>query len=480
MIKTHNIDGKFPDSAPTATAYATGVKTKAPYLGIDSSAAPQISVLELAKLRGLSTGIVVTCEFPHATPAAFVCHFNSRESGKYKNLARQFVYNSPDVVFSGGLKFVESNQLANDLNTLGFKLVTDLHGFNNIQDDSVWALLPDCQGNTRSKSYACDRNPATEPGLPEMTQKAINLLSRNTNGFFLMVEGSQIDWACHNNDPYAAVTEFIEFDKALKVALDFAAANKNTVVIVCPDHGNGGLTMGNMQSHVAFHASNPYDYGNINIYNDIITPLKENSNQRVSGRRLAEMIVADPKYAGIDSIKKYYNLDDIELFNKISRISAGYPPNDLIDTIQYILGSSFSNRNFLGWTTTGHTADDVFLGIYAPDGVQKLGGVVDNSDIGKYIASIIQLGNMNDSTAKYFSPHTSIFKSTEIKQINQDSLVVVRNGMQMVIYANTNMISIKQKNKTRKLSLPTIAICINKANNKFVYYLFRNIEEYLK
>jgi alkaline phosphatase len=76
-----------------------------------------------------------------------------------------------------------------------------------------------------------------------MADKAIKLLSQNKNGFFLMIEGSQIDRAAHINDSYAAVTDFLEFDKAVAVALDFAQKNKNTVVIVCPDHGSGGITI---------------------------------------------------------------------------------------------------------------------------------------------------------------------------------------------------------------------------------------------
>jgi len=264
MVKTHNADGKLPDSAPAATAYATGTKTNAPYIGIDSNGQPRISVLELARLKGLSTGIVATCEFPHATPAGFVCHYDSRESSDYKNLIKQFIYNSPTLVFAGGRKYLENYDYQYLLKLNGIRLLTHKSTFDQLNElpqgkNKVWALFSDWQNLSRQKSYECDRDPDSEPSLSEMTDKAIQLLSQNEKGFFLMVEGSQIDWALHNNDPYAAVTDFLEFDKAVAIALDFARKNKNTVVIVCPDHATGGMIFGG---------------NDIDIKNEVVEPNK--------------------------------------------------------------------------------------------------------------------------------------------------------------------------------------------------------------
>ena len=250
MIKTHSSDGKLPDSAPAATAYAAGVKTKTQYIGIDSNKQPRVSVLELAKLKGLSTGIVATCEFPHATPAAFVCHYDSRESKSYRNLIKQFIYSSPTLLFAGGKQYLDNENYQSLLRTNGITLVTDKSSFEQLNSlpqpkKSLWALFSDWQDSAKYKSYECDRDASKEPSLSEMVSKAIELLSQNEKGFFLVVEGSQIDWAAHNNDPYAAVTDFLEFDKAVAVSLDFAKKVQNTVVIICPDHGNGGISIGN-------------------------------------------------------------------------------------------------------------------------------------------------------------------------------------------------------------------------------------------
>jgi len=482
MVKTYNIDNRFPDSAPTSTAYATGVKTKAPFIGIDSASAPQISIMELARLKGLSTGIVATCEFPHATPADFVCHYNNRESGKYNHLAKQFIYNSPSLVFAGGYYYLESNKLTDSLKNNGFRLITDIKSFNENEKDSVWALFPDYNGSTKYKSFECDRNKdkPNEPSLSEMTQKAINILKQNDKGFLLMVEGSQIDWACHNNDPYEAVTEFLEFDNAVNVALKYAETT-NTLVIVCPDHENGGISIGNKQSNAAFNIANPNKYDNINIKDSIIGPLKKLENDKISGRRISEMII-NSRCANDENVKKYYYLSDSTVYDKSMNISTSYPEDKLKDTIQYILGSSFSSKHYIGWTTTGHAAGDVFLGIYAPKNITRLTGVVENDSIGKYIAAQLKLGNLKYSTEKYFYSHKKLFKDPEIKikQINQDSLFVSKNGKDIVIYANTNRFKIMEGSKTKYKRLPTVAVCINKGENKIDYYIPQSILNYLK
>jgi alkaline phosphatase len=216
----------------------------------------------------------------------------------------------------------------------------------------------------------------------------------------------------------------------------------------------------------------------INIKDSIITPLKIPYKNKVSGRKLGELIKNDPRYAAADSIKKYYNLSDNNIYNKINNIDPTYPKKKLQDTIQYILGSSFSSKHYIGWTTTGHTAEDVFLAIHAPEGVNKLTGVVANSDIGKYIAEEMNLGNLKDSTEKYFCYYKNL-QDIDINQVNQDSLVIKKDDTEAVIYANTNKIKITRENKTTGINLPTIAVCIMNKNNKFDYYISRLVLDYL-
>ena len=411
MVKTHNADGTFPDSAPAGTSYATGVKSIPPYVGIDSSAHPRATVLELAKLKGLVTGIVVTSEFPHATPAAFVCHFNSRESGNYTNLAKQFIYNSPNIVFAGGEAYLDKNDYKGLFEPNSIELITTVSDFDKktelFESGSTWALFPDWKGATEHLSYECDRNPENAPSLSEMTYKAINLLSQNKNGFFLMVEGSQIDWAAHSNDPYAAVTDFVEFDKAVAIALEFAKKDKNTVVIICPDHGTGGITIGN-----------------------------ELSSKKYSQTKIREII---------DSLKLIEWSD-----RKLAEMQAKSTRESL--------------KTYIGWTTTGHTAEDVFLAIYAPENVKKLSGIVDNYEIGQYIANVLNLGDLDKATEKMFTKHTAFFSEDEIISTpKSDSLVVMKNGKELIFEANTNILKI---NREKEVRLPSIIVRIDE-----VYYL---------
>jgi len=411
MIRTHNSDGTFPDSAPAAAAYATGMKTKAPYIGINADAEPQVSVLELARRKGLATGLVATCEFPHATPANFVCHFNNREERKYKNLAKQFIYNSPDLLFAGGEKYIHDNNYTDLLQPNKIRLITDKKAFNNtktLSDSSLWALFPDWQGSTRFMSYECDRDTTKAPSLSEMTAKAIKLLSQNKNGFFLMVEGSQIDWAAHANDPYAVVTEFVEFDKAVAEAIKFAKEDKNTVVIICPDHGTGGISIGNNLS------SRTYSRTPVRAITDSLKKIQW------SDRRLAEMKA--------DSTRK-------------------------------------SLKTYIGWTTTGHTAEDIFLAIYAPEHIQRLTGVVDNYKIGRYIAEVLRLEDFEKITKELYTKHTEYFDKKEIISLDTNSLHVKRNGKKLVFEANSNILKIKGEKEIR---LPSIVVQING-----VYYLPR-------
>ena len=415
MIKTHNANGTFPDSAPAATAYATGVKSNPPYIGLNSDAEPQVSVLELARRKGLATGVVATSQFAHATPAAFVCHLNAREDrgvGAFKNLAKQFIYNSPNLVFAGGEQHLHDNGYAHLLQPNKIRLITDKKAFDDtkiLTDSLLWALFPDCQDSTNFMSYECDRNTTNAPSLSEMTAKAIDLLNQNKKGFFLMVEGSQIDWAAHGNDLYAAVTEFVEFDKAVAKAIEFAKKNKNTVVIIAPDHGTGGITIGN---HLT---SKTYSRTPIR---SIIDSLKK---APWSAKRLARMQA--------DSARK-------------------------------------SLQTCIGWTTGGHTAEDVFLAIYAPKNARKITGVIDNSEIGQYIAKILNLGDLSKATQELFSKHTAFFSSDEIAIQNADSLVVRKNGRKFTFFSNTNKLKINGEQEVR---LPSIAVHING-----IYYLPRS------
>jgi alkaline phosphatase len=201
------------------------------------------SMLEYAAGNGLSTGVVVTCELTHATPAAFVAHVNSRSENE--NIAADYAQSPVNVCIGGGRKYFENRadgrNLTEAMKSKGFRVAYTLDEVKSVQEGNLLALLAD---------VAPEPYPARGNMLPEAVSSAIRILNRNAKGFFMMVEGSQIDWAAHDNDQTGLLNETLDFDRAVKAAFDFAERDGQTLVIVTADHETGGLTItgGNLQT----------------------------------------------------------------------------------------------------------------------------------------------------------------------------------------------------------------------------------------
>jgi alkaline phosphatase len=242
LAKTYPANGYITDSAAAGTAIACGTKTNYGMLGLTPDSIRVKSMLEYAADHGLSTGIVVTCELTHATPAAFVAHVGSRSENE--NIAVDLARSKINVAIGGGRKFFEDRadgkNLTDSMKAKDFRVAYTMDEVKTAQEGNLIALL-----DVAPKGYA-------ERGdmLPEAVTTAINILNRNKKGFFLMVEGSQIDWAAHGNNQQSLVDEMLDFDRAVKVAFDFAERDGNTIVLVTADHETGGLSItdGNLQT----------------------------------------------------------------------------------------------------------------------------------------------------------------------------------------------------------------------------------------
>ena len=253
-VRTHSSDAPIGDSAPTTSCYVSGqpsqtgfVSTYPVHRGNDDiyptdpnrAYQPTMTILEAVKMfKGGSTGLVFTCEFPHATPAD--CSAHSYNRGKYEWIASQMVHNNLDVVIGGGISIL-TNNLEEHLKENGYSVYkNDLKGMRADTNSKMWALYAD-----REMDYDLDRNPDEQPSIEEMTKKAIEKLSKNDKGFFLMVEGGKIDWACHGNDPATVFEEVVDMDNAIKVAYEFYKKHpKETLIVVTADHETGGLGLG--------------------------------------------------------------------------------------------------------------------------------------------------------------------------------------------------------------------------------------------
>ena len=234
MARTYCSDSKTTDSAAAATAMSTGVKTKKYYVGKDSKGNNIDNILEIVKRSGLSTGVVVTNSVTNATPAGYYGHNINRNN--QTQIAADFLNSDMDVCIGGGLGQFSSS-LRSQIAGKGYEVITSTN-YNNVissSSDKILALLADAN----MPKMTAGRGDM----LPDCTTKALEILSKNEKGFFLMVEGSQIDLGGHAREYNYMLTEMLDFDKAVKVAKDFAEKDGNTLVIVTGDHETGGLAI---------------------------------------------------------------------------------------------------------------------------------------------------------------------------------------------------------------------------------------------
>lgn len=241
--KTQSADNYITDSAAGGTALSSGVKTYNGAIGVDKDKNPVKTILEEAEEKGLSTGLVSTSAITHATPASFIAHQASRSS--YEDIAADFLKTDIDVFIGGGYnhfaKRKDGRNLISELSQNGYTVEQDMDKISRIRSGKLAGLCAEEHTGRIEKRGNM---------LPVATETAINILSNNKKGFFLMVEGSQIDWGGHAGSTIYIVEDMLDFDQAVGKALAFADENGETLVVVTADHETGGmaLTGGNMTS----------------------------------------------------------------------------------------------------------------------------------------------------------------------------------------------------------------------------------------
>jgi alkaline phosphatase len=253
--RTYSADSTIPDSASVASAWACGEKFSNGEICFHGDGRPNPpSILELAKGRGMATGLVATSTITHATPAAFGAHVATRNCET--EIARQYVQATrPDVLLGGGTeKFhpaaadncgTSGNYILEAANA-GYTVVHTRTELDTAVSEGASMLLGLFAKEGMTPEYL--RTPGNaEPRLPEMAAAALHLLERRGNGFFLVVEGSQVDWGNHANDLHYQVGETLAFDEAVKTVLDWIEAGPErraqTLLIVSPDHETGGFAV---------------------------------------------------------------------------------------------------------------------------------------------------------------------------------------------------------------------------------------------
>ena len=430
MQTTYDAHALMTDSASSATAFAAGLKTLSGVIGMDETKTYSYkSIAQLAHENGKKVGILSSVSLDHATPAAYYSSVSNR--GYMNNIATQLAESDYEFFGGGGLVAptgpARSGDTSNDVWALleenGYTVLNDREAILDLKDnalDKVVAINP-LLPSSSAMPYAIDK-PDSNLSLAEMTEVAIANLSakeckskkhwkhknRRENGFFIMVEGGKIDWACHANDAVAAIGDVLDFDNAIGVALEFYKKHPHeTLIIVTGDHETGGMTVG--------HATTAYTA----YYDRLLT--QKNSFEHFSANQWTAHKAA---YSG--SCANWENPDNLESnSDMLSLMESAFGLNwtDLNDyqkekledaydkslcgvnnnsgaentllygsydpiivTITHIL----NERASIGWTSYSHTGVPVPLFAQGRE-ASRFAGFYDNTDIAKKLADAMDL-----------------------------------------------------------------------------------------
>jgi alkaline phosphatase len=240
--KSHAANELITDSAAGGTAIACGIKTNNGNIGTDENGLPTLSILEELDSMNFSTGMIVTSTIVHATPAAFAAHRARREM--YEEIALDYLNANVDLLIGGGRQYFQNREmddrdLINEFENKGYIVMDQLYTtMNKIK----WPL------DKNLLYFTADKQPLTVSGgrdyLSFAVRQGVQYLEQKSNkGFFLLVEGSQIDWMNHANDGRGVVMETLDFDRAIWEAIQYANKKGNTLVLVTADHESGGMSI---------------------------------------------------------------------------------------------------------------------------------------------------------------------------------------------------------------------------------------------
>ncbi|KAN0031675.1 hypothetical protein ACTFIV_005540 [Dictyostelium citrinum] len=338
-VKTYSSSSVVTDSAAAATTYASGIKTYNRAVGVDPNAKPVGTIIEAAKKIGMKTGLVVTTRISDATPACYFAHSADRDNEAF--IINQLLDKEIDVVLGGGKKFFSNKTLQDAVSSkYNYSYVQSKQEMEQVESGRILGLFADGDIPWEIDRLRDPTLLSTKPSLQEMTTKALDLISQNNeNGFFLMVEGSKIDVAAHINDAPTQIWETDAFDQTFNLVREWAEKDGNTIVIVTADHETGGLTLANQMiidgepkyswSPEKLLAVNKSADSMANLIRDGVNPTKlifDNTGYTLTEADLKE----------IDRTKPFRYLNQV-------------------------IGRIISNYADIGFTTGGHTGEDVNL-----------------------------------------------------------------------------------------------------------------------
>jgi len=391
-------------SAASGTALATGHKTNINRISMDTSGTkPLKTIAEKCKDAGMKVGILTSVSIDHATPAVFYAHQPLRSM--YFEIGLSLANSSFDFFGGGGFKSpdgeidsVAVNIIEEAVNN-GFTFVNTADGFHSLNRNSGKVIaVSNLLEESGAMKYAIDLNEASLQ-LSDFTRKAIELLD-NDNGFFMMVEGGKIDWACHANDAITSIYETIAFSDAIDVAIEFYNEHpEETLIVITADHETGGMGLGNkLTKYETDLAILEHQVISSQAFVEVIRSFRVNltGNIEVDFEHMLEII---DQYFGLGNSDKIPLTDEeLELIENAFMVSLytseyGTPDHAYHDhePLADLMNKIMSDKAGVGWTTFSHTG--VNVPVYAIGvGAEYFSSYIDNTDIPKIMEEVIMDG----------------------------------------------------------------------------------------
>ncbi len=376
------VSGYVTDSAAAATALATGVKSYNGAIGVDVDKKAVTSVLQAAKKAGKKTGVVVTSQVNHATPASYISHNESRKN--YNALANSYVDNgiNTNVLFGGGWKYFirDDRNIIKEYQAAGFQYIDSYQQLASLKPNTpTIGLFADV-----GLPYAIDDSDSSR--LSRMTKAAIKQLE-NAKGYFMLIEASQVDWAAHSNDINSAMREIKDLAITLEYLETYVKQHPDTLVVVTADHSTGGFTIG---------ANGVYEWRP-----QLLRDMKQStysiakyfSEHEITAQKLSEM------FAGVELSTLEVNtienaksetrqaLNDYLALTNEQQQTQRKP--DVARALYQALNKLVDSKTNSGWTSHGHTAVDVPVFAFGAQ-KQRFSGSIDNTDIAKNIFKLLE------------------------------------------------------------------------------------------
>lgn len=399
FASTHSLSHGVTDSGAGGTALAVGKKTKNGVIGMDSTGTISYkSIAYAAKEKGMKVGITTSVSIDHATPASF--YANQADRDMYYEIGKDIIKSNFD--FFAGSGFLKPNTsfdkkdmpaLLPQLEQAGYKIVKGKAAYDNEKEKNQKIVLMNIDGTDVSAlKFAIDQE-ADDLKLVDITQAAItSLVTNNSNGFFLMVEGGKIDWSAHSNDAATTIHEVLDFNQSVKLAYEFYLQHpKETLIVVTADHETGGLGIGN---------------GSSTLNTKVL------ANQRISqgalSAKIGELRKANPNASweevkqllgdnlGLWSVLKVSEKAEIPIYEAYKKSFVDhhnetekslYASDDKIATLSIELLNKLGS---IAWSSKNHSA--AYVPVYAiGQGAEVFHQKLDNTDIPKKIAEVAGL-----------------------------------------------------------------------------------------